>query len=312
MTVPEPSPPENPAKRSWSTPFFVAVGCGLLAFLVFHFGWRELYARLTEVRPLPFAVMIALIIAGFWVRAWKWHLALGPGQRGVGLFFLAKMGGNWSPGRIGEFSPLLLRAHRTPRIAAWILADRVVEVLFTLLLGVVGLGAVGAMSSTAAMGTATLLAAACAVAATALARARHFERWAARWPHGSLRGRIARLTAAMHQELRALGARTPVVLALTALGKLTDLYAVVALCAAFGYSASFLLVCAARCAHALVSAVPATPDATGVPYLAAAYLLHTHAGIPLATLTVALAVEAALINLILALSFLAVLPRLKR
>jgi len=82
---------------------------------------------------------------------------------------------------------------------------------------------------------------------------------------------------------------------LTLTAKATDIIAVMCLCRAFGYAAGFLLVSAARCAHALVSALPLTPDATGVPYLAQAALLHREAGMPPEVLTAALALEALLI-----------------
>lgn len=281
------------------------IGLALFAVLVWHFGWREMLALLHGVQLLPIAGMILLLLAGFWVRAWKWQYALGKNNNAMGLFFLAKMAGNWSPGRVGELAPLLLRKHRTPRVAAWILTDRVLEVALTLALGLAG----AVWLRLLAWPLAVTLSAGALLAAllgfVLMRRPNGFSAYQQRWPEDSRRQRLADLACKLHEEMVELGARAPLILCVTLAAKVTDIYAVVLLCRAFGYNVSFLLVCAARCAHALVSGIPVTPDATGVPYVAAAYLLHEHAGIPYPALTAALGLEVALINLLLWLSFLA-------
>jgi hypothetical protein len=241
--------------------------------------------------------MAGLLVAGFWMRALKWRYALGAGEHAVGLFFLSKLGGNWSPARVGEFAPLLVRP--SARNAAWIVFDRVVEVWWTLLLGILGVAWLLPewMTGWGALFVGYLLAT--VVGLVLLARLRI--------PAGNpdtggvrgLWGKALRLAGALHNEVRELRLRLLGVSVLTLAAKLTDIYAVVALCAAFGYGVGFLLVCAARCAHGLLSAVPITPDATGVPYVAQGWLLHTYGGMPLAQITAALALEVLAINLIL-------------
>lgn len=270
-------------------------GVVFVAALAWYLEPAAILAALRSASPVPLAVTVALTAAGFWIRAWKWRYALGKGRHAVGLFFIAKMAGHWSPGRVGELSPLLLRRHRNVRVAAWILADRAIEVATTLSLGFFGVAALGlAPWWLAALLFAALMAGLVAVVVVRLPRGDDTGTWLARgW----------RLLAELHDESRALGAKGPVILASTILAKVTDVVGVVYLCRAFGYTVSFLLVCVARCAHAIVSGVPVTPDATGIPFAAAGYFLHTHGGMPVETLVAAFGIEVAIINVVLYISF---------
>ncbi len=297
--------------KSW-TRYLILVGAGFLAVLVWHFGWRDILAAFARVRPWPFVAMLGVLLAGFWIRAWKWRYVLGPGQNAVGLFFLAKTAGSFSPGRVGELAPLLLKRHRNSRVAAWILVDRVLEVVLTLAFGLAGVWALGLTPWNVAAGM-TALAGVCGCAGLYLVyRVDLLKPLEARWPEGSRRQRSIALLASLHEEARELGVKAPLILLITALGKVLDVYVGVFLCVAFGYDVSFLLMCAARAAHALVSAIPVTPDATGVPFAAAAVLLHNVAGMPYEVLTAALALEVLIINVTLWLSFLATSPGLIR
>lgn len=310
--MPDNTPKEAPAppRRPWSRYFFL-VGLAFFAFLVWHFGWRDLLETLLSARLGPLIWMTVLIFAGFWIRAWKWRYALGPRRNAVGLFFLSKMGGNWTPGRVGELAPLLLRRHRNIRVTAWILADRVIEVALTLLLGLLGVAVLALIPLPGI------------VALTGLALAGVLAFAALLWFAGRLgphrgaqtqptwRGRVLTVFLQLREELLLLGGKTPIIVLVTLIAKATDLYAVVLLCAAFGFHVSFLLACAARCAHAIVAAAPITPDATGVPFVAAAYVFHEYAGMPGETLTAAFALEVAVINLALCISFLAATPDLR-
>ena len=273
------------------------VGLVLLTFLGWRFGFRNLAGLIQGAAPVPLLLMAALIVAGFWIRAWKWHYALGRGQQGVLLFFLAKTAGNWTPGRAGELAPLLLQRHRNARVAAWIGLDRVVEIAWTLGLGVLGVAALGMLPLPLAVGLVAIAALLSGLAWWWCARAG--ESQAPANATGTWRERLGRLVARLREELALFGRKMPLIMLLTATAKLTDVYAVILLCDAFGYGVSFLLVCAARCAHGLVSAIPLTPDATGVPFVAAAWLLHEQAGVPYDTLTAALGLEVLAINAIL-------------
>jgi len=253
-----------------------------------------------EARPGPLLAMAGLILAGFWIRAWKWHYAIGAGKQGVLLFFLAKTAGNWTPGRAGELAPLLLRRHRNARVAAWIGLDRLIEVAWTLGLGALGAFALG-LFTPAVVGVLILLGAfIVGLVGYAWYRAgRSDAQPIPRDREAGWRGRIAHIITQLRRELILFGGKIPLIMIVTAIAKLTDIYAVILLCEAFGYQPSFLLVCAARCAHGLVSANPLTPDATGVPFVAAGWLLHQYASIPGDTLTAALGLEVLVINAIL-------------
>ncbi len=310
--MPNDAPKDLPAppRRPWSHYLFL-VGLGFFSFLVWHFGWRDLLDTLMDARVKPLVWMTVLIFAGFWIRAWKWRYALGPRKNAVGLFFLAKMGGNWTPGRIGELAPLLMRRHRNVRVTAWILADRVIEVALTLLLGLLGVAALRLLPWPAVAALTLLGALGAAAFAGVLWYAGRLSGRRLAQLHDTWRGRLLTLFLRLREELWLLGAKTPVVVLVTLAAKATDLYAVVLLCAAFGFDVSFLLTCAARCAHAIIAAAPVTPDATGVPFVAAAYVFHEYAAMPYATLTAAFALEVAVINLALCISFIAATPDLR-
>lgn len=284
---------------AWRRYAFLAAGMLLLATLVWHFGWASLRSAIQDADPGILAGMTLLILLGFWIRAVKWAYALPETKGAFTLFFLAKVGGNWTPGRLGELAPLLLREHRNAPMLAWLLADRVIEVAFTLWLGGLGLHALGLLGLPT---TLLVLFGGPVLAGVAVIPIMRF-RFPAE-PEHPLRARVYQGLARLRDALLPIASRLPLVLLLTAVAKGTDIYAVMLLCRAFGYDASFLLVAAARCAHALVAAIPATPDATGVPFVAAAWLLHEYAGIPFPVLTAALALELLLINAVLHLSFL--------
>ena len=291
---PKPSPP-----RSYGRYLFL-VGLILLTVLGWHFGWENLATRIGDASPSQLAAMTLLIIVGFWIRAWKWHYALGPGQQGIRLFFIAKTAGNFTPARAGELAPLLLKQHRNARVAAWIGLDRLIEVAWTLGLGFLGAASLG-LFPWWGVGAGSV----CAGFGVALGWYLLNNGWFRAGaededaPSNTLRSRLAQFIIMVRDELVLFAGKLPLSIIITALAKATDIYAVIFLCRAFGYDADFLLVCAARCAHALVSAVPVTPDATGVPFIAAAWCLNTYASIPYDTLTAALGLELVVINGIL-------------
>lgn len=290
---------ESPRKPAGKGRWFFLVGLILLTALGWHFGFRDLGALLRGAKPAPLAIMTLLIVAGFWIRAAKWRYALGAGQQGILLFFLAKTAGNWTPGRAGELAPLLLKRHRNARVAAWIGLDRVVEVAWTLGLGLAGVAYLGLVAPWAWIPIGLIALALGVFVFLGLTGGLEEVPAVAVEPTRDWRSRLLSIVQKIRVELFLFARKMPLIMTLTFVAKLTDVYAVVYLCKAFGYSAGLLLVCAARCAHGLVSAIPVTPDATGVPYVAAAWFLYEYAGIPFETLTAALALEAIVINAIL-------------
>ncbi len=291
------------AEKSW-TRFLFLIGMAFLGLLIWHFGWKNLVAVLLDVRPIPFLAMLIIITLSFWVRTWKWRYVLGPRQNSASLFFWAKAAGNFSPGRVGELAPLLSRRHRTPQVAAWIIADRILEIIFTLLFGFLGIWLLHLISGKTAAALACLGLLLILAGTYLIYRSDLLKPLETRLPENSRRRRLIALLIQLHEETRALAPKAPHILFVTIAGKILDIYVGVYLCLAFGYDVSFLLMCAARCAHALVSAIPIATDATGVPFAAAAVIIHQYAAMPYPALTVALSLEYLSINLILWLSLL--------
>lgn len=286
------------SKKTRARWFFLG-GALLITGLGWYFGFGKLTQLVQGAEPLSLLTMCFLILAGFWVRALKWHYALGSNAQGILLFFIAKTAGNWTPGRAGELAPLLLKRHRNTRVAAWIGLDRVIEVAWTLALGLAGAHSLGLVTTPLWIAGGLAVALLAVIVVVVSMRGCGSGRRSAPEPDSGWRSRLASALQHLQVELKLFMGKMPLIMALTLLAKLTDVYAVVLLCEAFGYHAGLLLVFAARCAHGLVSAIPVTPDATGVPYVAAAWLLHEYAAIPFDTLTAALALEVIVINAIL-------------
>lgn len=274
-------------------------GLCFLAYLVLHFGLRELLALIAAADTRYLLAMTGFIVFGYWLRAYKWRVALGPGREAVRLFFLAKVAGNWTPGRFGELAPLLVGEHRNAKVAAWILADRAIEIWLTILFGLLGVLSVPEASrdwlplSAAGLGAATVAVVAFIWMMPPPVRDSNHEKASRSW----------KLVRVLHEEFRQLGPRTPYLIGLTVVSKCTDFAAVMLMASAFGYIVDFWLVAAARFAHALVSASPLTPDTSGAPYVAAAAVFHQYAGMPYETLTAALALEAFVIMAVAHLSY---------
>jgi hypothetical protein len=271
------------------------VGLSVYFALVWYIGWREVGEELAGARIGLAAAAAAIIFGGNWARAAKWRYALGPGRNAVGIFFLSKIAGEWSPGRLGEFSPLLLKRHRTPEVAAWILLDRLLEIATTLALGLIGLAVIRLVPPAATAGLAAFAAAGFGAAALVLTRRAWLEALAVRLTGGRLR-RFAGLLAAVSAEIGRFGPKLPLAFAVTVAAKITDLWAVVILFHAFGQAPGFALVAAAKCALAVVSFIPLTPLATGLPHLTQAGLMHAAAGVPYDALAAAIGVEVVIVT----------------
>jgi len=270
------------------------LGVALYVIVVWYLGWRRIGNAIASVDPAMLAALVAMLGLALAVRAMKWRLVLGPGRNALGLFFLAKAAGGSSPGRVGELAPLLLRKHRTPRMGAWIVTDRLLEMAATLGLGLAGLLVLqvpnrGAMVVTVAFALILLVVAPFCL----LTRQGLFLRVAGRLREGSALMRAATLLATVSGEVRLLRKTVPLVTAVTVLATCLDIGIGRTLYLCFGYSVPFALLAVVQCAHALASAFPFTPNATGLPYLLAAGLLYEMAGLPTDVLAASVGVSLA-------------------
>ena len=130
--TPSDSPAETPplpAAKSSKIKYLWIIGvAAYLAFLA-YVGWEDIRVALFDIHYKYLFALIATDIAILWFRVSKWHIAL-PGENDITrLAFLSKAGGNLTPGRLGEFSPLLIQKLHSPKTGAWILLDRLLEIL---------------------------------------------------------------------------------------------------------------------------------------------------------------------------------------
>jgi len=274
------------------------IGAALYIGVVWYLDWRSIGDAVASADLRILVGLMALETAGLWVRALKWRLVLGPRQEAVGLFFLAKAAGNFSPGRVGELAPLVLKKFRTPRVGAWIMLDRLLEIAATLGLGLAGLAALQIPKR----GMVVMVCVAFAVLVVAplyvLTRRRLFLWCAGRVSEGGVFHRVFMLLAAVSEEIVRLGRAVPIASAITFLATCIDICIAVLLYKSFGYEVGFALLAVVSCAHGLVSAIPFTPNATGVPYLVAAALVFEIAGVPKEVLAAAVGVRMVAVNIV--------------
>ena len=271
------------------------VGLALYIGAVWLIGWQEIGQALVRAK-WPILVCLAAVDCGaIGTRMLKWRIALGAGQRAPALFMLSKAAGGWSPGRIGELAPLLLRKHRTPRTAAWIVLDRLLETATTLTLGLLGLLW---LQTEHKFAIALPLCAALVILVGApllgLTR-RGFFLWCKHHTREtSVLHRIATMLLAVADEFVGLRKLVPAASTLTIVATCIDVSVSVLLYLAFGYRVSFALLATVQCVHGITSAIPFTPNATGVPFLVTAGLLYKLGGLPEDVLAASLAVRLAI------------------
>ena len=295
-TSPEADTPSDTPKRSSRKGKYILVfGLVVYCTAVWYVGWQDIKTRIAGADLSGIAYATVLIFTATWMRVVKWLHALGAGQHALGLFFLSKATGDFTQGRLGEFAPMAIRNHRTPKIGAWIMFDRVIEILVTLALGLYGLAMIELLEPWQFM---TILASAIlgTVLGVYLLTHRRMFLWiAGRFKHDGFLHKVLILCAAMSGELRQFMNTLPVVLPITVVTKLMDLFAIVLIFRALATSPSLALIVAAKCALAIVSFGP-TPTATGVPHVTQAWLMNHAAGIPDDALAAGIAIEVIIVS----------------
>ena len=302
------------AGAKWPLRHIWVVGAVLYAVVLWWIGLRRIVPALGSMDARLLVAMAGMIACATGVRVLKWRLVLGAGAGSVDLYFLSKAGGDWSPSRTGELAPLMLRQYRAPRFAAWIIADRLLEAAATLGLGALGLGAYALMANQGPAGALSqahlgrmLLAVGVALAALVVAPAivltrRNLFTYIATTLNARPRlrriGRWASFLADLTLEVRALGAKLPIASAMTVLATSMDVVVGILLFRSFGFALPFMLMAVVQCAHALASAIPFTPSATGLPHLLAAGLIYQAAEVPADVLGAAVGVSIAVANIV--------------
>ena len=281
--------------------FAWVVGLAVFLLAVYWVGVGEFVDVFRKANPWWCIATGVALAAGQWLRAWKWRVVIGPGEHAIGVHFLSKLGGNYTPGRVGEFAPLLIGRHRSHKLAAWIAADRLLEMLCTLVLGVGGIAALGLAQGPAIIVVSVAMAIACG---GLLFFFRHET-----WVHTALRvlpeklAWVRELVLSVHAAYRGLQSRLPLAAMLTVVAALIDLAGGGALFLAFGYALPVAILAGVKCLYAVVAAIPWAPAATGLPMLSAAAVWHQAVGVPEATIAAAIALNFALTQIVFWSSF---------
>jgi SAM-dependent methyltransferase/uncharacterized membrane protein YbhN (UPF0104 family) len=278
-------------KWSW----LYLIGLSIYLIVLSQLDWVQLGQTFKNIY-FPFILLLGVLeVSGWGIRILKWYVALGPHSNAMAAFFISKGGGNITPGRVGEFSPILLKSFRSGKMGAWIVLDRILEASATLILGLAGLILVLGISSGDA--TPFWIGGLLGLMGTGYALL-FYAPWTKWLPDTGLLNRIKNILIQAQREAKLLTTKLPWLTGLTFAATLMDLTIGYILYRSFGFTVSFAVLALAQCVHAIVSTIPLTPNATGIPYVAAAAILHQEAGIPIDVLTLAILVRFSIVTVL--------------
>lgn len=294
-----PSPTRQRLRYLW------IVGVALYLGFVVYVGWEDVAIAVRQIAPMYLIVFVAAEISVLLIRIAKWKIVL-PYEPGVvKLAFLSKAGGNLTPGRVGEFSPLLMERYRSSRTGAWIVLDRLFEAAATLVLGVLGLVAVlGVVQGRVLLVISVLILGGIVLFCGVLVSPGTVRRLKGiELRFGPLKNLVSVL-ATVSAEFSKLRPRMPVVFGISILATGIDLVIGWLLYKSLGFDVAFAVLAVAQVTHAVTSVIPVTPNATGVPYAAAAAVLHEVGAVSLEALAVAVGLRMILGNAVFWVMFL--------
>ncbi len=280
-----------------------AVGLCLYLAVLWYVGWQNIRQALLSFDIRFLAALMAVEALAVWIRAAKWRMVLGPGQNALGAYLVSKAAGSLSPARTGELAPLLFKRHRNTRMGAWILVDRLLETGATLGLGLLGLMAMQLPRRDMAVVVAVALVLLVVAPFYILTRRGLFVWFARRTNEQSIAHRAAALLTDVSGQVFRLGKKLPAASFITLTATCLDICVSSLAYLGFGYHVPFALLAIVQCVHGLVSALPFTPNATGVPYLVAMGLIYEFADVPAEVLAVAVAVRTVGANIVFWTSF---------
>ena len=305
MTMPDTPDLPTPIRSSTKARYLWIVGVAAYLGFLAYVGWADLRDAIADIHYRFLGAVIVLDLLVLWFRVSKWHLALHGESDVTRLAFLSKAGGNLTPGRLGEFSPLLMQQFRTSKVGAWIFLDRMLEAIATLMLGLVGIIAVVGL-----VGGYTLLYASLALMVLLILGSYMLMQ------DGLIAKIQTRCTSieAIHRllghlrsvsiELALLRPKVPLFLGMSLIATAFDILLAYFLCLSLGFTVSLTLLALVQVVHAVTSVIPLTPNATGIPYAAAATILHQVGDVSLEALAVIVALRMLLGNAVFWVSFL--------
>lgn len=285
----------SPTRRRWR--YLWTVGVALYLGFIFYVGWDDIAQTVRQIAPAYLIALVAVEIAALSLRIAKWKIVL-PNDTGVvKLAFLSKAGGNLTPGRVGEFSPLLMEKYRSARTGAWIALDRLLEAAATLVLGVLGLIAVlGVVQGQALLVISVAILAGIVLTCGVLVSPRTVSWLESVLPPWGLTEKLVAVLRVVSDEFSKLRPRIPLLFGISVLATSIDLGIGWLLYMSLGFDVSIAVLAVAQATHAVTSVIPVTPNATGVPYAAAAAVLHEIGAVSVEALAVAVGLRMILGN----------------
>lgn len=294
----QPTPSRPLLYRFITSKYLWLMGLALYVGFLFYVGWDDIGSALQHVE-YPFLIGLVLVeIVALGVRIVKWHLALRPEAHITRLAFISKAGGNLTPGRLGEFSPLLFKDTRSSKVGAWILLDRLLEATATLLLGLIGFVAVlGIAQGNAILYASLFLLTGIVIVSYGLMQERYLKRLLPLRERVPFFKRPLDLLLSISGELQLLRPKIPVLALLSLVATLLDILVAWCICRSLGFDVGAGVLALTQVTHAVVSVIPFTPNATGLPYMAAATILYQFGGVSEGALAVIVVLRTLLANM---------------
>jgi uncharacterized protein (TIRG00374 family) len=133
--------PVTPAKRLVKTiPYAIAVVFALL--FIRAVDWRHAFSLLRALDKFAVGAYLVFILVSYLLGAVKYGLIIRgslPDRKTLYLYFMSKTSGSLTPGRIGDFIPLLSPDFRNKGVAMALFLDKILEFLMLLIFGCAGL-----------------------------------------------------------------------------------------------------------------------------------------------------------------------------
>ncbi len=257
-------------------PWIVAVA--LVCTILYWLGFENTGKALSEANAPRLGAAIGIYLLCTGVRLWKWSIMLAPAfsMREVALMFCSsKALGGILPGRVGELAPLLRTEFRTPQVAAAIAVDRLLEIMGTTLVAVLGCQLFSIWSGRIVYFLLAFAVAAIAVLFQLLLRPGLWKACAAftsQWPRIS---RYARLLPDISQASLDFGAKYYLLSVLSVLASAADILFCQCLLWSVGAVVSWSLLAVLNFLYCAIALLSITPGGIGISDLVVLYLLNS-------------------------------------
>jgi len=113
-----------------------------ISIFIYMIDWKVSFKILFAVNLQSIAIYFVLISTSLIIRCCKYKIIFGNEYKWIEtgyIYFMSKAGGSITPGTLGAFSPLIYKEYRKKKIGFAIIADKILEFYFLILIGFIGM-----------------------------------------------------------------------------------------------------------------------------------------------------------------------------